>query len=282
MIETKLTELLEDTADHTPVGPPPLAAVRAGAARRRRRRTAGITGVTVVAVGAVIAGSSLLTSPTQTAPVTSPTPVPPPPAMRLVGFGHAAIAIPAAWPTNKSSCGTPYQDTVQIDDPSAVHLCKSDRPKGVESVQLTGVPPSLGYHADETILVDGVRAERQRTSCMGGWQGTRVCIGAVGIPSLKVWFYAESSTSAEDVDRILDRIQILRDRSGVPSYSSLGGAPTGPLARSYTPLLTAAGLKVQYKRVMSPSYPDGTILGVSPAVGTLLPVGSTVTVTVAG
>jgi PASTA domain len=281
MIETKLTDLLEHTADQTPVGPPPLDALRAGAVRRRRRRTAGLAAVAVVAVGAVIVGSNLLTPPTRTGPVTSPTPAPPPPAMRLVGFGHAVIAIPADWPTNKSSCGTPQQDTVQIDDPAAANLCMINRPVGVDSVQLTGAPPSLDYHADETIVIDGVQAQRQRTSCLDGWQGTRVCMGAVGIPSLKVWFYAESSTSAEEVDRILDRIQILRDRSGVPSYSSLGGPPTGPLARNYAPLLAAAGLTVQYKQVKSPSYPHGTILGVSPAVGTMLSVGSTVTVTVA-
>ncbi len=201
--------------------------------------------------------------------------------MRLVGFGHAAIAIPASWPTNKSSCGTPQQDTVQIDDPTAAQFCMSHRPRGVESVQLTGAPPSLDYRADETVFIGGVRAERQRTRCLDGWQGTKVCTGAVGIPSLKVWFYAESSTSAEEVDRILGRIQILRDLSGVPTYSAVGSAPTGPLVSKYAPLLATAGLKVQYKRVRSPSYPEGTILGVSPAVGTLLFVGATVTVTVA-
>ena len=152
---TDLTDLLARTADQTPVGPPPLDALHAGAARRRRRRTAGLSATAAVAVGAVIGGTTLLTSHDQTAPVTSPTPTPISPATRLVGFGHAAIAIPSAWPTNKSSCGTPYQDTVQIDDPSALHLCLSNRPKGVESVQLTGVPPSLDYHADETILIDG-------------------------------------------------------------------------------------------------------------------------------
>ncbi|MEV4260846.1 PASTA domain-containing protein [Kribbella sp. NPDC049584] len=285
MTETKLIHLLEDAADHTPVSQPPLAALRAGAARRRRRRTAGLSTVAVAAVGVVIAGSNLLTSASPPAPVTSPAPTtaaPAPPAMRMVGFGHAAIAVPAAWSTNKSSCGTPKQDTVQIDDPSAVQLCQSDRPHGVDSVQLTGAPPSLAYHADETVLIDGVRTERQRTRCLDGWQGTRVCLGAVGIPSLKVWFYAESSTSSAEVDQILDRIQILPDRSGVPSYSSVGGPPTGPLAVNYAPLLAAADLEVRYQRVASPSYPDGTILGVSPAVGTLLPVGSTVTVTVAG
>jgi hypothetical protein len=280
MIETKLTELLEHTADETPVGPPPLSAVRAGAARRRRRRTAGFTALTVVAVGTVIAGTNVLTS--STTPVTSPTPTaaPVPPAMRLVGFGHAAIAVPASWPTNKSSCGTPKQDTLQIDDPSAVHLCGSRRPDGVDSVQLTGTP-SIEFRADETVVIDGVRAQRQRTTCMD-WQSNQVCVGAVGIPSLKVWFYAESSTSAAEVDRILDRIQIVRDRSGVPSYRSVRGPSLGSLAPNYEPLLTAAGLKAQYKQVTSPSYPDGTILGVSPAVGTMLPVGSTVTVTVAG
>ncbi|MET9274225.1 PASTA domain-containing protein [Kribbella sp. NPDC003557] len=214
----------------------------------------------------------------------SPTPTtdaPVPPATRLVAFGHAAIAVPAAWATNKSQCGTPKQDTVQIDDPTRAQFCQSNRPKGVESVQLTGTPPSLDYHADEAIVIDGVQAQRQRTSCLNGWQGTRVCMGAVGIPSLKVWFYAESSTSAAEVDRILARIQILRDRSGVPSYSSLGGPPLNPIAKNYAPLLLAADLKSHYKWVTSPSYPSGTILGISPAVGTVLPVGSTVTLTLA-
>ena len=56
---------------------------------------------------------------------------------------------------------------------------------------------------------------------------------------------------------------------------------TRPLVNVAASLLAAAGLKMQYKRVKSPSYPSGTILGVSPAAGTMLPVGSTVTVTVA-
>ena len=80
---------------------------------------------------------------------------------------------------------------------------------------------------------------------------------------------------------MLGWIQIVPDRSGVPSYSSLAGTPLNPVAEAYAPELAAAGLKMQYKRVKSPSYSPGTILGVSPAVGTMLPVGSTVTVTVA-
>jgi PASTA domain len=282
MIETKLTDLLEHTADQTPVGPPPLAALRAGAVRRRRRRTAGLAAVAVVAVGAVIVGSNLLTPPTRTGPVTSPTPAPPPPAMRLVGFGHAVIAIPADWPTNKSSCGTPQQDTVQIDDPTAANLCMINRPVGVDSVQLTGAPPSLDYHADETIVIDGVQAQRQRTSCLDGWQEARVCSGAVSIPALKVWFRTESSTGAAEVDRMLARVQITPERSGVPSYRSLARTVQGTLAADYAVVLRQDGLKARYRTERSPSYPRGLILGVSPAPGTMLASGSTVTVTVVG
>ena len=112
----KLTDLLERTAEQTPVGPPPLDSLYAGAARRRHRRTAGLVAATVVAVAAVIGASTLVIFRGPTASVTSSTPVPP--AMRLVGFGHGAIAVPASWPTNKSHCGTPVQDTVLIDDPS--------------------------------------------------------------------------------------------------------------------------------------------------------------------
>ena len=61
MIEAKLTELLERTGEHVDVGPPPLDAMRAGAARRRRRRTVTWSSVSVAAVLAVIGGTTLLT-----------------------------------------------------------------------------------------------------------------------------------------------------------------------------------------------------------------------------
>ncbi|WP_410785654.1 PASTA domain-containing protein [Kribbella sp. C-35] len=284
---TDLTDLLARTADQTPVGPPPLDALHAGATRRGRRRTAGLTATAAVAVAAVVGGTTLLTSPDQTAPVTSPTPSPTPYTLRLVGFGHAVIAIPGDWPVNKSMCGTPQQDTLLLDDPSAAQFCKADRPPGVESMAVYYGRPRVDFHADETFEIDGVRAERQRTTCSPSFypkaKGTAkvtTCGSTVSIPSLKVWFRAESSTSAEEVDRMLAPIQIVPDLSGVPSYRSLGTA-LNPVAKSYAPVLAASGLKAQYKQVKSPSYPPGTILGVSPTAGTILTVGSTVTVTVA-
>lgn len=270
---TDLPDLLERSAARTPVGPPPLDALRAGAERRRRRRTATLTGAAAAAVGAVISAATLL------APAPQPTPAAPP-LTRLVGIGHAAIAVPADWPRNRSICGTPQQDTVQIDDSSMVLECLAGRPQDVDSVQVSG-SPTVGFQADETLVIDGARAERQRTTCYDSSVGSRVCAGAVGIPALGVWFRAESSTSAEHVDRLLSRIRIVPDQAGVPSPWSVTGPPTGALAGGYVPLLSDAGLKAQVKQVKSPSYPSGTLLGVSPAAGTMLPLGATVTLTVA-
>ncbi|WP_329003293.1 PASTA domain-containing protein [Kribbella sp. NBC_00709] len=276
MTETKLTDLLERSADQTPVGPPPLDALRAGAARRRHRRTAGLSALAAAAVAAVIAGTNLLPS---HPPTTSPTPAPI--ATRLVGFGHAAIAVPADWPTNQASCGTPTKDTVLIDDPSAYTYCARFRASGVESVQLVyGIAPPQ-FHADETFEIDGVRAQRQRTTCSTSKyfrSNTTTCVSTVFIPSLKVWFRADSSTNADEVGRILDRIAIVTDQTGVPSYQA---DPRLSRGAAYADVLKELGFKPQIRPVRSPSYPAGQVLGVSPATGTMLKPGATVTVTVA-
>ena len=279
MIESNLTELLERTGDRTNVGPPPIEAMRVGAARRRRRRTMALSLASAAAVVAAAVGTALIATPGMSrddAPAATPAPA----QLRLVGIGHAAIAVPVQWGTNESRCGTPQQDTDLIDDPSAALLCLAPRPIGVESVELaSGKPARFDFHADETIEVGGVRAERQRTSCSVGTIGPRICLGTVFIPSLDVSFRAESSTNADEVDRILERIVIVPDRVGVPGFGlpRNGQRITG---ENYPDMLTEAGLvpKIQTKR--SHAYVPGEILAVSPAPGTMLKPGATVTVTV--
>jgi hypothetical protein len=203
----------------------------------------------------------------------------------MVGFGHAAIAIPADWPTNKSQCGTPKQDTVLIDDPSAMLFCGAFRPARVESVELHYGSPRAEFPVDETFQIGGVRAERQRTTCSTSnypKANTTICGGTVSIPSLQVWFRAESSTSAEEVDRMLSRIAIVADRTGVPSYEALRVDLHGPTGTTYAAVLRQVGLKSQFHTVRSPNYPAGQVLKVSPVPGTMLQPGATVTVTVAG
>ena len=239
---------------------------------RHRLRDFLVPAAAVTTVLAVIGVTTVLTSSGTSGTVTIPGPEPAPVAMRLVGFGHAAIAVPKIWGTNFSRCGTPRKDTVLIDDPSASFDCRLPRPEKVESVELTSAPPA-DFRADERLTIDGVEATRQRTACLDD----EVCWGAVGIPSQQVWFHAVSSTGAEEVDRILDRIQILPNQVGLPSYQPLDKRLTGT---AYAKVLAQQGLKTRFLTRTSPRYLAGRISGVSPAPGTMLTPGSTVTVTV--
>jgi hypothetical protein len=156
------------------------------------------------------------------------------------------------------------------------------RPEGVESVDVgPGRPTIFDLTADEIIEIDGVRAERRHTTCaVGNFYKVRTCSGGVRIPSLDTWFWAESSTSAEEVDRILERITIVPDQVGVPDFSSMatnGRRPTGDM---YADALRKLGLKPTIRTIKSPSYTPGQLWAVSPVPGTMLPVGATVVLTV--
>ncbi|WP_020388553.1 PASTA domain-containing protein [Kribbella catacumbae] len=291
MNESKLTELLERAGERTSVGPPPIDAIRAGATRLRRRRTVAASVTAAAALVAMVGGTALVATHGRSLdnpppPAASASPGPVPAATRLLGIGHAAIAVPKVWGTNQSSCGTPKKDTVLIDDPSAALLCQSSRPSGVESVELaSGKPLRFDFHADETIEVDGVRAERQRTRCTdGAINNVRVCSGAVFIPSLDVSFRAESSTNAGEVDRILERIVIVPDRVGVPEPLEFIAPNNSPAlsGEKYANRLTALGLKPRIQTRKAPGYSPGDVLAVSlsSAPGTMLPLGATVTITI--
>lgn len=240
--------------------------------KRSRARSALVSAAAVVTVVAVIGVTNVLTSSGTGSSFVTPDP-PPPAVTRLVGFGRAAIAVPKVWGTNFSRCGTPRKDTVLIDDPSAASDCQVRRPPKVDSVELKSTP-TTDFQADHTFTIDGVQAERQETICDAG-----VCWGAVGIPSHHVWFRAESSTNADEVDWILAQVEIVADRTGVPSYQRLGRRPAGT---AYAKVLEREGLKATFKTRSSSIYPPGMVVGVSPAPGSLLKLGSTVTVTVVG
>ncbi|MEV0287861.1 MULTISPECIES: PASTA domain-containing protein [unclassified Kribbella] len=283
MNESKLTDLLDRAAERTTVGPPPIDAMHAHATRARRRRTLAVCVTAAVAVAAAGGATALLTSPTSSVtppPVASTSPHVAPADTRLVGVGHAAIAVPAEWGTNKERCGTPTADTVMFDV-GAVHLCLSPRPAGVESVWiLDGKTRFFKFVADETFQLDGVRAERQRTSCVSeSFKKVTVCSGAVYLPSLDVKFYAQSSTNAAEVDRILDRVTIVPDRVGVPPFRYLEPG-NGLSAAKYAEALRALGLKPDIQTRKWPSYTPGELMRVMPEAGTMVPLGSTVTMIV--
>jgi hypothetical protein len=285
MTETKLTELLERAADRTTVGPPPIEAMYAGASRRRRRRTVALCASAAFAVLAATGGTALLVNPRPAPedaapPIASTSPGVVPADLRLVGIGHAAVAVPKDWGTNQHGCGTPTMDTVLIDV-GPVNLCMIYRPRGVESLHLAQGKPSRDFRADEMIEVDGVRAERQRTKCVpDGPREADLCRGMVFLPTLDVWFQAESSTNADEVDRMLERISIVPDRVGVPPWKWMWNPNDGTSGERYAAALRKLGLVPKIRTIKSPGYTPGELLDISPAAGTMLPPGSTVTLTV--
>jgi hypothetical protein len=296
MNESQLTELLEQAGDRTTVGPPPIDAMRAGAARRRRRRTAVISLAAAVSVVAAVGGTALLVAP-DSQKVPAATNLPPTSSSsspttgvevgtRLVGLGHVAITVPQNWGTNQARCGTPTSDTVLVNA-WFVQLCLVPRPDGVESIELgEGEPgPAFKFHfrAEELFEIDGVQAQRQRTTCTAGNPGGPPdCVGIVFLPSTGVWFRAESSTSAAEVDRILDRIVVLPSRVGVPEYAGAMSKGDGSSGQKYAGKLRALGLRVETKTAKAPGYTPGELLKVAPFPGTMLPDGATVTITVVG
>jgi hypothetical protein len=282
--EQRLSEILERTAERLPVGPPPVSAMVEDAGRTRRRRTltaalAGATAIVAVAVTSVVLSSPYGSSSPQP-PVVSPPPVSPPAGMRFVGIGHAAIAVPEKWGTNETRCGTPKRDTVVIDA-TVIPACGADRPGGVDSVELTTGGRRFDFTADETVVIDGVSADRQATTCADWGASGEVCDGTVFIPSLNVSFRAESSTDAATVDRILEQVRILPGRVGVPGIDSVDLSQQGRAVRKYRATLEVAGLAAEVRTELRRRFPSGWIVKVAPQPGTMVTPGTVVTVTLA-
>ena len=287
MTDEHLPELLERAADRVHVGPAPVTAMVGDAGRVRRRRVLTLSLATAASVAAIAGGTALLSTagsapgPHTPAASTTPSPTPVAPAsdMRLVGLGHAAIAVPQGWGTSVTRCGVPQKDTVVIDV-GAVEACLTKRPWDVESVEITHGEPRFDFTADETFTVDGVEAQRQETQCEPDVGDTQVCNGTVYLPSLGVSFRAESSTSAADVGRILEQIRLVTDQVGVPGYQTLAVERQGNSGEKYLDALREAGFTGEVRTKKMPGVAAGYVLGVSPQPGTMLDPGAVVTVTV--
>ncbi|MFI5730595.1 PASTA domain-containing protein [Kribbella sp. NPDC051587] len=281
MNEAKLTELLERAGDRTAVNPPPIDAMRSGAARIRRRRTAVWSAAgTALAVAAVIGGSTALTNNTTTVvpqPPVAGNPVPE--GMRLVGLGHVAIAVPKTWATNKLHCGTPTVDSV-IVDPGPQGYCLVPRAAGVESIELGPLPADP---AEPNAEIDGVPVAKQPEACtlVGSLTGQKVnfCSASVQIPSLKLTITAAVQGEGMEPTQMLERVFVVPDLTGVPGFQTLDLETS---QAKYLAALKADGLVPEIVSKPAPGVPKGSVTAVSPVAGTMVPNGSTVTVTVAG
>lgn len=288
MTENNLTELLELAASRVQVGPAPVTAMVAQARRMRRRRTVAFGAAIGAAVVAVAGTASAFwpvgESSTPPSLAASPEADLAPPGMRLVGLGHAAVAVPETWSTNVTRCGVPEEHTVVIDV-GVEQACRAPHPANVDSIEVAQGEPRFDFTADETVQINDVQAQRQTTACRpdGFNERVSVCAGAIYIPSMDVSFRAESSTSATEVDRILDRVQIIPDRVGVPGYRVINSdlLDQGKAGQMYIEALRDAGLVPQVRTERASGIDPGYVLDATPGPGTMLQPGDVVTVTVA-
>ncbi|WP_109508297.1 PASTA domain-containing protein [Nocardioides speluncae] len=275
MSDRDLTDLLERLGERVDVSPPPLAAMTRAADRTRRRRTAWVVGGAVAAAVALVAGGTQVIG-DGLADGTDPRPPADravPAGMRLVGLGHAAIAVPNDWGRNEVGCGTPIKDTVVIDL-TVTPACLIQRPADVDAVRI-----NVGVRrGGEDIEIDGTAARRTPTTCSPGQndEGIVTCSASIYVPSEGVGFEASSSTSRERVDEILDEVRILDDEVGVPLFDPLAGRVS---ADNYAERLRDAGLTM-VKKWGAGQGPAGAILDVQPESGTVVEPGTQVTVTV--
>ncbi|MFW6775623.1 PASTA domain-containing protein [Nocardioides sp. CPCC 205120] len=255
--------------------------------RRTAARAAAVAGavVAVVAAGVVNAmapdampGADPASSTAEVAETVVPT------GTRLVAIGRQAVAVPDHWGDHGAPCGQPVANTVVFPRaPAGSTLCAPGR-----AADITWV--SFG-HAPARDL--GPRAATRRDRCGGpaDLPTSNACVTtftAPGQPDLTVASTVPgvaNGRSRAEVDAVAATHRVLRDHVGIPSPGGLDGPFGGSAARGEPPylgLLRSYGLDVRVVEVPASSRRTGDVIGVHPVPGTIVPVGSTTTVEVAG
>ena len=283
MTDHDLYDLLERAANAVPVGEPPIAEMIDAVARRRRVRNWGLVVVSSV-VAAAVAVVVALVAPVQMSqpdvpppPASSPQPTPPS-GTRLVGIGHVAVAIPDDWATNKVFCGTPLKDTVIIDQNGSLSCLEPWRP-GVDAVELEHVR-DVDFDG-EPIEISGVVAEVYMTCDDQSLGPSPSCGAVVYVPSEEVRVTV-SSDSESVVKRVLQHIYVLPNLVAVPGFWTMNDQEGVRAGVRYVDLLGRLGLRPDDGYVSDTGLPEGYVVNVKPEVGTMLPAGAEVQVTVAG
>lgn len=224
----------------------------------------------------------------------------PPDGTRWVGMGRVVVAVPDWWTTGETQCYTPNEDTVYFDAAVTTECANEPAPSTVREVSALAVldaASGYGEYEVRSMKPIGEAAGRQlleRETCEGWFDG--VCRRLFAVPSEGVVF---AVTIAEEGDgsyeEIRDSLRILPDdRTTVPLATSDGWTPPWGAEPRVTDVLVGsfedAGLHVEVETAersedepgLDAGLPEGSLLGVSPELGSVIDVGGTVTVTVAG
>lgn len=278
MTDEQLSCLLHERTADEAVGPPPLAEMHRAVVRRRRGRLAVLGGAASVALVAGVLAMAEGPAPRQDPPPAAASDAPPD-GFRWAGMGSAVVAVPDDWGTNAMQCGTPRRDTVIVDQ-GAVCAALVPFPADTSAVELRPRHPMDESDDYTPTEVDGERALLGPVECSkGGIHGAGTCRQSLVLPDRDVVFAAETSRGRAALAPILDRVAILDEDVAVPGYAALADDLQGRSGAAYADALEAAGLRArvvtQVRRDITPGY----VLDASPAPGTVVAPGATVTLT---
>lgn len=268
------------------------------AARRPRWQLVAVIAAVLAVIGGAAAARLLATEdPTESAaPFGAP-----PEGMRWVGMSGVVVAVPDWWTTGETQCLAPVEDTVYFDStavadcdesPSAATirevsaLALLDATQGYGEFQVRDMQPAGTVDDHEVLEADG---------CEGWFEG--VCRRMFAVPSKGVLFAVTIADERDgSYDAIRDSLRVLPDDlTTVPLAVHEGWTPTwGAEPRTADALvdeIRKAGLEVEVvtsepdaggDQALYADLPPGSFLGSSPALGSVIEKGGTVTVTVMG
>ena len=246
--------------------------------------------------GALV-GSFLLSGCTGDAAASLPAP---PEGTRWVGMGQVVVAVPDWWTTGETECYEPNEDTVYFDPAVTTDCVPEPEPSTVREVSALAVLDGTGGYGEFQMRgmrsigeVDGLEV-LELDGCERWFTG--VCRKLFAVPSEGVVF---AVTIAEEGDgsyeEIRDSLRILPGgQTTVPLDIGSGWTPTWGAEPDTTAVLVRsledAGLNVEVETAERPEpsdmglvadLPKGSLLGVSPQLGSVIDAGGTVTITVA-
>lgn len=280
---TGLTQL--DALD--PGVPPIDTLLTSGRAVRRRRRRAAIVG-TVAATALVVGGGAVAAQMVDTGTgtdtdtgqeTTVAQAVEAPEGTRLVGLGRVVVAVPEDWAANPTLCNRIDSRRPRIIFYSpASGDCADPTRRDESSIAVSSMEPPDGPASTVSPSaagpVEGYSTLNSGQTCI---PDREQCLASFGIRDLNAWFTVRVPESDTDtIDQIRDSLTVLPD-----GYTTVPGVPGATEEREVTAALREAGLAVEVQHTTCP--PNAGCLGgvsdINPAVGTVLPAGSTITVT---
>ncbi len=225
----------------------------------------------------------------------------PPQGTRWVGMNDVVVAVPEWWSTGETRCGAPVETTVYFDNTATYDCSDPVSPEEVAEVSSLAVIDAsrgTGEHllADMEVVreVSG-RDVLELEECDEWFEG--VCRRLFAVPDEGVLFAVTIADAADgDYEAIRDSLRILPGgKTTVPlSTAGDGWTPTWGAEPDVVNLVSQriedAGLEVRIEVVEKSeggdgdyaTFPEGSLLDISPPLGSVVDDGATVIVTVSG